>query len=390
MINNRFLHYKNFDRFVNDLRDGMISSRSIVFIQDKSLIWTHNKYYGSVIVDAQLSNTSTNPVQNKVVKDAIDQKANLSLLQYYATKEELDQKTNIKPGNSKGYFVSYESLLSAVPNPVKGDWAIINNNGSWIICSCSTNGVWTQTEERYNTSVDLTNYVTNQQLALQLDGYATKNELDTKQDFLQSGVNIKTINGETILGSGNFDIQQIDYSVIQQIQEDIQALQDLIQEESDSQSMSITELMEKYNAIVEFVTDLTNTKRWHFGDAFPVTLSEQKYDNAIAKIIFDIKNINSSIENINSSIEGINTDVEGINTDVEDIDVDTEDIKNKIRVLENKIRVLENNPGSGTGDSGTKCVILKQTEYNALNDYEDDAIYFIVESGLGKFPITLT
>lgn len=309
MINNRFLHYKNFDRFVNDLRDGMISSRSIVFIQDKSLIWTHNKYYGSVIVDAQLSNTSTNPVQNKVVKDAIDQKANLSLLQYYATKEELDQKTNIKPGNSKGYFVSYESLLSAVPNPVKGDWAIINNNGSWIICSCSTNGVWTQTEERYNTSVDLTNYVTNQQLALQLDGYATE---------------------------------------IQQIQNDIQALQTLIQEESDSQSVSITELIEKYNAIVEFISDITGAKQWHFGDAFPITLSDQKYDNAIAKIVFDI-----------------------------------EDIKNKIKVL-------ENNPGSSTGDSGTKCVILKQKEYNALNKYEDDTIYFIVDSGLGKFPITLT
>lgn len=348
MINNRFLHYKNFDRFVNDLRDGMISSRSIVFIQDKSLIWTHNKYYGSIIVDAQLSNTSTNPVQNKVVKDAIDQKANLSLLQYYATKEELDQKTNIKPSNSKGYFVSYESLLSAVPNPVKGDWAIINNNGSWIICSCSTNGVWTQTEERYDISVDLTNYVTNQQLALQLDGYATKNELNSKQDFLQSGINIKTINGEPILGSGNLDIQQIDYSVIQQIQNDIQALQTLIQEESDSQSVSITELIEKYNAIVEFVSDITGAKQWHFGDAFPITLSDQKYDNAIAKIIFDI-----------------------------------EDIKNKIKVL-------ENNPGSSTGNSGPKCVILNQTEYNALNKYEDDTIYFIVESTLGKFPITLT
>lgn len=309
MINNRFLHYKNFDRFVNDLRDGMISSRSIVFIQDKSLIWTHNKYYGSITVDAQLLNTSTNPVQNKVVKDAIDQKANLSLLQYYATKEELDQKTSIKPSNSKGYFVSYESLLSAVPNPVKGDWAIINNNGSWIICLCSTNGVWTQTEERYDISVDLTNYVTNQQLALQLDGYATK---------------------------------------IQQIQNDIQALQTLIQEESDSQSVSITELIEKYNAIVEFVSDITGAKQWHFGDAFPITLSDQKYDNAIAKIVFDI-----------------------------------EDIKNKIKVL-------ENNPGSSTGDSGTKCVILKQKEYNALNKYEDDTIYFIVDSGLGKFPITLT
>lgn len=37
--------------------------------------------------------------------------------------------------------------------------------------------------------------------------YATKTELDNKQDTLVSGSNIKTINNESILGSGNIDIQ---------------------------------------------------------------------------------------------------------------------------------------------------------------------------------------
>ena len=40
-----------------------------------------------------------------------------------------------------------------------------------------------------------------------LSVYATKTELDNKQDELESGINIKTINNESILGSGNIDIQ---------------------------------------------------------------------------------------------------------------------------------------------------------------------------------------
>lgn len=39
-----------------------------------------------------------------------------------------------------------------------------------------------------------------------LSDYAKKTDLAAKQDTLQSGVNIKTINGETILGSGNISV----------------------------------------------------------------------------------------------------------------------------------------------------------------------------------------
>ena len=40
-----------------------------------------------------------------------------------------------------------------------------------------------------------------------LSQYATKEEVNSKQDTLISGENIKTINGNSILGSGNIDIQ---------------------------------------------------------------------------------------------------------------------------------------------------------------------------------------
>ena len=43
-------------------------------------------------------------------------------------------------------------------------------------------------------------------LALAPEGYATKEELATKQDSLVSGHNIKTINGQDVLGQGNIEI----------------------------------------------------------------------------------------------------------------------------------------------------------------------------------------
>ena len=43
-------------------------------------------------------------------------------------------------------------------------------------------------------------------LSIDLSGYATKEELADKQDTLVSGQNIKTINGQSVLGQGNIEI----------------------------------------------------------------------------------------------------------------------------------------------------------------------------------------
>ena len=60
-------------------------------------------------------------------------------------------------------------------------------------------------------SETLQSYVTTESLSETLQTYATKTEvtngLDTKQDNLVSGTNIKTINGESILGSGDITIK---------------------------------------------------------------------------------------------------------------------------------------------------------------------------------------
>lgn len=62
----------------------------------------------------------------------------------------------------------------------------------------------------YITNEDLTPYETkeNAQATYQIKGeYATTAQLNTKQDTLVSGTNIKTINGNTILGEGNIQIE---------------------------------------------------------------------------------------------------------------------------------------------------------------------------------------
>lgn len=74
MIKYRFLYFKTLTDFQDKLSE--IDRQSIVFIQDKKLIWTHGQYYGEVpeaiTIDSELSNLSINPVQNNVVKRAID------------------------------------------------------------------------------------------------------------------------------------------------------------------------------------------------------------------------------------------------------------------------------------------------------------------------------
>ena len=62
----------------------------------------------------------------------------------------------------------------------------------------------------YATETYVTNKIAEAELSggdIDLSGYATKGELNEKQDLLVSGTNIKTINNQIILGSGNIEIQ---------------------------------------------------------------------------------------------------------------------------------------------------------------------------------------
>lgn len=106
----------------------------------------------------------------------------------YATKSELGAKLDVETYNSdKATF----ALKSELPDT------------SSFITKATADETY-QPKGEYLTSVP-DNYVTDEELNGK--GYATTEQLNGKQDTLVSGTNIKTINGNTILGEGNIQIE---------------------------------------------------------------------------------------------------------------------------------------------------------------------------------------
>ena len=123
---------------------------------------------GSIAVDTELDSGSTNPVQNKVIYNKIDEVEEVTAAGLNA----LDAKINPTVELTQA---EYDALVSG---------GTVDPNTYYIITDAEAG--------------DLTNYYTKSETNTLLGG---------KQATLVSGTNIKTINNESILGSGNIDIQ---------------------------------------------------------------------------------------------------------------------------------------------------------------------------------------
>lgn len=67
------IHSESKELFEEQLNDGNVPKEAIAFIKDTKEIWNNGDYYGgSGTVDTELSDTSENAVQNKVVKAYVD------------------------------------------------------------------------------------------------------------------------------------------------------------------------------------------------------------------------------------------------------------------------------------------------------------------------------
>ena len=158
----------------------LTSHQTLKTINNQSILGSGNiniSSQGSIDVDSSLSSTSTNPVQNKAIYSALQNKANStdipSLTNYV-------QKSNVN--------------------------GLIRNNGS-----IDTNTYLTthQSLENYIQKSDVKDNLTSSDADKPLSanqGKELKTLVDTKQTALVSGTSIKTINGESILGSGNITI----------------------------------------------------------------------------------------------------------------------------------------------------------------------------------------
>lgn len=107
MIQKKLIHFNKLANFKKELANGNISDKSIVYIKDSQQIWTHGQYYGFP-VDSSISSTSTNPVQNKVVKTELDKKQNKLTID-----SDLDPSSS-NPVQNKAIFTEFDNMRKAI------------------------------------------------------------------------------------------------------------------------------------------------------------------------------------------------------------------------------------------------------------------------------------
>ena len=150
---------------VANKQDTLVSGTNIKTINNQSLLGEGNitiEGGGSVTVDTEMSDVSENPVQNKVITAAIKEKPNV----VYLTQAE------------------YDALETK-----------------------DTSKIYMITDAKEVESLD--DYYTKTEVDTKLSEKADTTALAAKQDTLVSGTNIKTINNETLLGSGNIVVPKV-------------------------------------------------------------------------------------------------------------------------------------------------------------------------------------
>lgn len=172
----------------------LISGSNIKTINGQSIIGPGNINIGSlVMIDAALSSTSTNPVQNRVITNALNEKqdiiSDLSTIRANAMRSAYSY---VLPSGG----IPFTDLSSAVQtalgkaqtaiqvevDPTVPAWAKAPSKPSYTLAELSSDG-----QHRLVTD-------------------AEKSIWNAKQAALVSGTNIKTVNNQSLLGSGNIMI----------------------------------------------------------------------------------------------------------------------------------------------------------------------------------------
>ena len=193
--------------------DGNVESTTIVYTSQ---------------VDASLSSTSTRSVQNKVITAALNNK--------------VDKVT--------GKGLSTEDFTTVLKTKLEGlnnydDTAIQNAvNGLTTQLNTLVNGDASTAIESFN---EITAFLANVTDEESLEGIVAgiEAQIANKQDALVSGTNIKTVNGESILGEGDIEIN-VDTSTL--------ATKEELAEAEEVAAAALNELNEK-KADKEYVED---------------------------------------------------------------------------------------------------------------------------------------
>ena len=147
---------------LNSKQDTLVSGQNIKTINGQSVIGEGNIDItggGTITVDSELSTDSENPVQNKVITNALNDKA---------SKTELSNVSTSKANKADVYTKQ-------------------------------------EIDSKFTNAQSQINQLSTDTSAINTEVQTLKTD---KQDTLVSGTNIKTINGQSLLGEGNIEIQQ--------------------------------------------------------------------------------------------------------------------------------------------------------------------------------------
>ena len=249
---------------LNSKQDTLVSGTNIKTVNGQSILGEGNiEISGAITVDTALSETSENPVQNKVITAALNGKqaaGDYALKSETATKSELaltNAELEHKADKTSVYTIQEvdNKLATKQATLIQGNNITLSepdSEGKVTISASQPDGLATKTEVTEGLATKLDTSVYNSEkanFALKSEipdtsGLATKEEISdmetktsaaatyqpkgdyagqqevtditanvtalqaNKQDTLVSGTNIKTINGQSLLGGGNIEIQQ--------------------------------------------------------------------------------------------------------------------------------------------------------------------------------------
>lgn len=380
MILNRFLFFKTTEAFQNALRSGNIKSESIAFIKDRGVIWTHKSEFGGkadeTVEKAKGYFTSLEALNELVPNPTIGDWAivdNSNGVWYIAECEQdgvwtltektyehptIDLSEYAKKSDLSGYAtlndladLSVDVDLTPIQNQVNtntGDIADLKDRLEAI-------------EAAFGDDFDsiMAQYLAIKEFIENLDSPDLEgiinsiNALTDRVEALENrpsgsggGCNCPIVDSDTngLMPSSLYDdLIMLRDTTIPAIQDDVAAIQLLISEDGDH----ITEIIEHYKAIVEFLE----------------SLGDSEVSEILDRIITNVSNLEQALAAETARAQ---------------------------RAEQDLLDRIKNNPG---GD-GTTHIFMTESEYNALTSYEKDALYFIVEDEVEEwtfgdvFPIT--
>lgn len=184
---------------LNNKQDTLVSGENIKTVNNQSIL-------GSGNINIQFSQVQSNWTETDTSDPSyIQNKPNLAAVATSGDYDDLTNKPTIPAAQVQSdYNQSDNTQVDYIKNKPdlsiyaqSSNLATVATSGSYNDLTNTPNLATVATSGDYD---DLTNKPN-------LSQYATQTDLAGKQDTLVSGTNIKTINNESILGSGNIDIQ---------------------------------------------------------------------------------------------------------------------------------------------------------------------------------------